>query len=295
MQLVAEDLSLDLLTAFSILIKKNIASLQALKKEKSMRTNSIEKRFCYIYCITNLLNSKTYFGKHTINSKLNPLTDGYFGSGKLIGLAIQKYGIENFKKEIIISGDFTREEINRFEKCAIRVARFLGKAEYNLADGGDGGIVDNRSCTKKLSFRKLISQRRLELESDPDRKKRRDEKTKETKIKNGTFGLKTMLGKHLTSEQRKKISEKAKLKTGSKNSSFEKHWWTNGKENVKAEVCPEGFWKGRSLGGRKFKCLETGEIGDRNFWKAKGITTNNFEISIKKGYAMKGYHFSIAT
>ena len=215
-----------------------------------MRANSIEKRFCYIYCITNLLNGKTYFGKHMLDSKSNPLTDGYFGSGKLIKFAIQKYGIENFKKEIIISGEFSKEEINRFEKCAIRIGRFLGKAEYNIAEGGEGGRTDDRSCTQTESFRRLLNLLRREFEKDPEKRKERDKKTKETKIANGTFGLKPMLGKHLTTEQRKKISEKAKLRTGSKNSSFGKSWWTNGKENVKSEVCPRWFLE-RKEPGRK--------------------------------------------
>lgn len=44
-------------------------------------------------------------------------------------------------------------------------------------------------------------------------------------------------GKKKSAEHRKKLSEVAK----------EFHWFTNGKENVRAKVCPEGFVKGRSL------------------------------------------------
>ncbi len=44
-----------------------------------------------IYKTTNLVNQKFYVGKDTHN---NP---NYYGSGKRLKLAIQKYGIENFK------------------------------------------------------------------------------------------------------------------------------------------------------------------------------------------------------
>jgi hypothetical protein len=47
-----------------------------------------------IYKTTNLINGKMYVGQDSHN---NPL---YLGSGKVLGLAIEKYGIENFKKEI---------------------------------------------------------------------------------------------------------------------------------------------------------------------------------------------------
>ena len=48
-----------------------------------------------IYKISNLINNKFYIGQDIKN---NPK---YFGSGKLITVAIKKYGKENFKKEIL--------------------------------------------------------------------------------------------------------------------------------------------------------------------------------------------------
>ena len=48
-----------------------------------------------IYKTTNLVNGKQYIGR---DAKNNPK---YLGSGSLLKKAIQKYGKESFKKEIL--------------------------------------------------------------------------------------------------------------------------------------------------------------------------------------------------
>jgi len=50
----------------------------------------------YIYLTTNLINNKKYIGKH-----FGELEDGYLGSGLLLQRAIEKYGKENFSKQIL--------------------------------------------------------------------------------------------------------------------------------------------------------------------------------------------------
>ena len=105
------------------------------------------KTYNYIYLITNNLNGKIYVGKHSTDN----LNDGYMGSGKLIKLAYNKYGVENFSKQILHFAD-TESELNDLEMFYIKDldAKTNG---YNLTDGGEGvvGLQRTEETKQKLS------------------------------------------------------------------------------------------------------------------------------------------------
>ena len=185
----------------------------------------MKKHFC-IYKTTNLINDKTYIGQH----KCNDVNDNYIGSGILLRRAVEKYGKDNFKKEIIISGDFTKEEINKFEKCAIYWERLNGKAEYNIADGGNGGNlggVVNRKIAEALKGKKKPprSKEHCRRISEANKGKKHSEETKR-KISEANKGQKlpppseearrkmseAHKGKKLSEEHCKKIGESRKGK-----------------------------------------------------------------------------------
>lgn len=89
-----------------------------------------------IYRITNLINGKTYIGKH----QYKKLNDNYKGSGKRLWEAYRKYGFENFKKDILVFDIVDRSLINALEKDYIAFERTNNKNGcYNIADGGEGG------------------------------------------------------------------------------------------------------------------------------------------------------------
>ena len=69
----------------------------------------------YIYKTTNLINGKIYIGQH----KSEEYDSSYYGSGKLIRRAIEKYGIENFSNTVLCCCD-SKQELNKMEKQLIK-------------------------------------------------------------------------------------------------------------------------------------------------------------------------------
>lgn len=97
---------------------------------KTQRNNM----FYTVYKITNIINNNIYVGVH----KTKNIDDNYMGSGKIICKAINKHGIENFKKEILHFLD-SEEEMYLKEKEIVN-AEFLSRKDvYNLNEGGLGG------------------------------------------------------------------------------------------------------------------------------------------------------------
>lgn len=165
----------------------------------------------YIYRIRNLINNKTYIGQH----KYKKLNDYYMGSGVLIKQAIKKYGKENFSKEILETNIETVELANDWEQMYILFERAKGKAEYNIANGGNS--LGKISEEMKLKISNTLKGRKISEEV----RKRMSEGHKGIKIseqarRNNSEAKKgeknPMYGKHLSEETKRKMSKARKGK-----------------------------------------------------------------------------------
>lgn len=106
---------------------------------------------------TNHINNKKYIGKRTCHCNID--SDTYLGSGKLLKLAIKKYGQQNFSKQILEICD-SYQECNAKEKYWIRFYNAISdKNFYNIASGGDGGnTYENLPIEERDRIRMLKSQ-----------------------------------------------------------------------------------------------------------------------------------------
>jgi hypothetical protein len=213
-----------------------------------------------VYKITNTINDKIYIGCH----KTENINDGYFGSGKVLKLAIKKYGVENFIKEIIYEAS-NSEEMFEKEKQLVEI----GKHSYNLKTGGQGGfdfINQNMSDEERIRISKLGAKGfKNKLETDLEFSNHFKEKMREItnqRHKDGTIATwkdtYSWLGKRHKEETRQKMSSTHKQRgnhIGEKNSQYGKMWITNGQISSKinkTEVIPDGWYKGRVNGTKPY-------------------------------------------
>jgi len=203
--------------------------------------------FFTIYKITNTINNKIYIGKH----QTKDLNDGYMGSGKHLRYSIIKYGIENFKKEILFQFD-NESDMNAKEAKLVTEEFCLREDTYNLCPGGKGGfgyINKNRDHTlhnQKLADNRDYGLTDLSYLTEEYRNQRSEISKRLWKEEKLSFIPNTTGHRHSETTKEKMRN----YHVGSNNSQYGTMWITDGHENrktKKTELIPDGWYKGRSL------------------------------------------------
>jgi hypothetical protein len=208
-----------------------------------------------IYKITNLKNEKIYIGKHSCEN----MNDEYMGSGKLIKRAIKKYGIENFKKEILYTF-YDEIEAYKMEKNIVNEDFIKRKDVYNVIIGGDPfeSINSNVELRKEKNRRAAISMNKIIWNDEEfiSRNKERMIKQNKELHSNGILKAPNWTGKKHKEETKKKIGEKnSEYQKGEKNSQYGTCWVYHneyGNKKVKKEEIDE-YLKSDWIKGRKMK------------------------------------------
>lgn len=209
--------------------------------------------FHTVYKTTNLANGNYYIGVHKTE---NP-NDEYLGSGKLLWRAIEKYGWQNFKKEVLFIFE-TPEEAFKKEEELVDEAR-KDPSCYNLRKGGAGGfdlinrlgLQNTKPATKAWKTLCENSEFRKAHFSKMTRNRVRSELWRQQVSKNtGKFK-----GKKHSDETRLKMSTSAIGKhSGEANSQFGTCWVHNHIESKKIKKDQlQSFLDQGWIAGRKIK------------------------------------------
>jgi hypothetical protein len=210
-----------------------------------------------IYKITNQIDGKFYIGSH----KTKNLDDNYMGSGKYLKHAQEKYGIENFKKEILFVFD-NPEEMYAKEAEIVTEEFITTQNTYNLKVGGFGGwdyvneneelrVAKNRMA--RISADKAIFEKHgVDNAAKTMGARKKLSEMMKNRILNGFVpSPPSFKGKKHSYKSKKVIGEKnSATQKGNKNSQYNTMWITDGqisKKIKKTDVIPEGWKKGRII------------------------------------------------
>lgn len=204
-----------------------------------------------VYKITNIKNQKNYVGCHITND----INDGYMGSGFILKKAVNKHGVENFRKEILCFCNSEKEMFD-IEKQMI----LASKPEYNLHEGGNGGwgyIIKHGlnntpkqredSRTRMKYAREVFNEMKL---ANPNLTKEIGKRVNKKRLENIRNGITkpSMLGKNLSEEHKRKIGEKNKIhQRGVGNSQFGKPRDEETKRKISNSL--KEYWKQKNFEG----------------------------------------------
>jgi hypothetical protein len=203
-----------------------------------------------IYKITNTSNGKLYIGKDESSR------ESYYGSGRLIRRAIQKYGKECFEKEII-------EEVSNRELLQDREKHWIAyynstdrEIGYNISKGGDGGDTISNHPNRAEIVKKMSEANKGRVFTEEHRRKLRENHNSKNPevMKKISEALK---GRKKSEEHRRKLSEVNKGKKIPKDvvekiaaKMRRKRWYYNPVTSEKLrltenETIPKGFIPGQ--------------------------------------------------
>lgn len=158
----------------------------------------------YVYKITNIINGKKYIGKRSCKCSIED--DKYMGSGILLKKAFKKYGIKNFKKDILFICESEEEAFNK-EYIELTKIRELKRWDdyYNIAHGGIG--ITSEESRKIWNNPEHIEKIRNSTKQRWNNLDYRNKMIKQAK------GNENWLGKSHTEEHKKYMSELYKGRT----------------------------------------------------------------------------------
>lgn len=212
--------------------------------------------FYYLYQITNLVNNKIYVGVHTTKY----MNDGYMGSGTVIKSAIEKYGIDNFRKDILET--FENAEAMYAREKEVVTEEFLSREDvYNLRRGGGGGFdyINRLGLNHNEASGRHPNTVKNYFTKEAGRRQYLTNKENKKGIYSPDF-INPFTDSQIQKENaRKAWSDSARLKRditkkrnqcsiGPNNSQYGTMWITDGITNRKIKkngILPEGWYKGR--------------------------------------------------
>lgn len=100
----------------------------------------------FIYETTNLINGKKYIGSHKRSQDLKDPDDSwYLGSGKLLWRAFEKYGVNNFRRRILVEC-YSQEELESEEtRILIETDAANDPNYYNIMPSYFGGTTSQNN------------------------------------------------------------------------------------------------------------------------------------------------------
>jgi ribosomal protein S27E len=114
----------------------------------------------FIYVITNLVNGKRYIGQKKFDNCGRWVK--YMGGGKHLKVAQEKYGLNNFKRDIVYLC-YSSDELNQAEYDFVKYFNAVeSDSYYNMIDGGNVGVL--------LCESRKIDENKIKVMSIYDRK-----------------------------------------------------------------------------------------------------------------------------